>query len=221
MIATSKAKPKVGVIGSGNVGQALATGFARCGYKVRLGSRTPDSEKLRAWVAASGKGVSTGTFAEAASFGEVLVLSTLGSATEEAIDLAGPSNFRGKLLIDTTNPLDYLNYNPPGLLLGITDSLGERVQRKLPLANVVKCFNTVPYGQMFRPTIKDVEMLICGNDKSAKAQVTNLLHEFGWMGAIDIGGIEGSRWMEALVPLWVRTCIALKTRDVVFKALRP
>jgi hypothetical protein len=221
MTATSKAKSKVGIIGSGNVGQALATGFAKCGYKVKVGSRTPASEKLRAWAVASGKGSSTGTFAEAAAFGEILALSTLGSATEEAIDLAGPSNFRGKVLIDTTNPLDFLNYNPPGLFLGITDSLGERVQRKLPLANVVKCFNTVPYGQMFKPTLKDVEMLICGNDKSAKQRVTNLLLEFGWKGAIDIGGIEGARWMEALVPLWVRTCIALKTRDVVFKALHP
>jgi 8-hydroxy-5-deazaflavin:NADPH oxidoreductase len=218
---TSKAKPKVGIIGSGDVGQALATGFARCGYEVKVGSRTPDSEKLRAWAAASGTGSSTGTFAEAAAFGEVLVLSTLGSAAEEAIDLAGPSNFGGKLLIDTTNPLDYSKGMPPGLFFGVTDSLGERVQRKLPSAKVVKCFNTVPYGQMFKPTIKDVEMLICGNDKPAKDWVADLLLEFGWKGVLDIGGIDGARWLEALVPLWVRTRIALKSRDVIFKALRP
>ncbi|MGA2199067.1 MAG: NAD(P)-binding domain-containing protein [Nitrososphaerales archaeon] len=221
MIATSKAKPRVGIIGSGNVGRALATGFARCGYEVKIGSRTPDSEKLRAWVAASGKGSSTGTFAEAAAFGEVLVISTLGSAAEESIDLAGAPNFGGKLLIDTTNPLDYSKGMPPGLFLGVTDSLGERVQRKLPSAKVVKCFNTVPYGQMFKPTFKDVEMLICGNDKHAKEQATAMLMEFGWKGALDIGGIDGARWLEAFVPLWVRTCASLKTRDVVFKALRP
>jgi hypothetical protein len=77
---------------------------------------------------------------------------------------------------------------PPGPLLGIIDSLGERVKRKLSLANFVKCFNTVPYGQMFRPAFKDVEMLICGNDKRAKEQVTDLLVEFGWKDALDIGG---------------------------------
>jgi len=220
MSTSGTRKPKVGIIGSGAVAQALGRGFASSGHETKLGSRTPDSEKVRAWVAATGMGASSGTFAEAAAFGEVLVIATLGSAVGEAIALAGPTHFGGKLVIDTTNPLDFSKGMPPGLFLGITDSLGEVVQRKLPSAKVVKCFNTVPSGQMFKPTFADVEMLICGNDKIAKGQVANLLQEFGWEGTIDIGGIDGARWLEALVPLWVRTCTALKSRNVVFKALR-
>jgi hypothetical protein len=220
MVANGARKAKVGIIGSGAVGQALGRGFARTGHEVKLGSRTPESGKLMTWVDGAGEGASTGTFADAAAFGEVLVIATLGSAVEEAIDLAGPTRFGGKLLIDTTNPLDFSKGMPPGLFLGVTDSLGEMVQRKLPSAKVVKSFNTVPSEQMFNPSFKDVEMLICGNDRIAKGQVADFLREFGWKGVIDIGGIDGARWMEALVPLWVRTCVAVNSRNVLFKALR-
>ena len=210
---------KVGILGSGDVGQALGIGFASRGHDVMIGSRTPGSDKLKAWVRRAGKRVSTGSFAEAASHGSVLVLATLGTAAEEAIKLAGPSNFRGKLLIDVTNPLDFSKGVPPGLFVGTTDSLGERIQRKLPETKVVKCFNTVGNSQMVNPTYKDVEMLICGNDKAAKEEVTKILRELGWKGAIDIGGIEGARWLEALVPLWVRVGIALNNWNNVFRVL--
>jgi len=210
---------KVGILGSGDVGQALGRGFASRGHDVIVGSRTPDSNKLKAWARKAGKGASTGSFADAASRGSVLVLATLGTAAEEVIDLAGPSNFRGKLLIDVTNPLDFSKGMPPGLFVGTTDSLGERIQRKLPETMVVKCFNTVGNSQMVDPTYKGVEMLICGNDKTAKEEVTKILKEFGWKGAIDAGGIEGARWLEALVPLWVRVGIALNNWNNVFEVL--
>ena len=210
---------KVGVLGSGDVGQALGRGFASRGHSVMIGSRTPDSGKLKAWARKAGKGASTGSFAEAASHGSVLVLATLGTAAEQVIDLAGSTNFKGKILIDVTNPLDFSKGMPPGLFVGTTDSLGERIQRKLPQARVVKCFNTVGNSQMVGPTYRDVDMMICGNDKAAKREVTKILKEFGWKGAIDIGGIEGARWLEALVPLWVRVGIALDNWNNVFKVL--
>jgi len=206
-------------LGSGVVGQALGSGFASRGHEVMIGSRNPGSDKLKAWVTKAGKKGSTGTFAQAAAFGTTLVLATLGGAAEEAIDLAGPSNFQGKLLIDVTNPLDFSKGMPPGLLFGTTDSLGERIQRKLPGAKVVKCFNTVGNSHMVDPTYRDLEMLICGNDKAAKDAVRKILAEFGWKGAIDVGGIEGARWLEALVPLWVRVGIALNNWNNVFKVL--
>ena len=209
----------VGILGSGDVGQALGRGFASRGYNVMIGSRTPSSDKMKAWVSKAGKGASTGSFAEAATYGSVLVLATLGTAAGEVIDLAGPQNFRGKLLIDVTNPLDFSKGIPPGLFVGMTDSLGEQIQGKLVQARVVKCFNTVGNSQMVDPTYKDVEMLICGNDKKAKDEVTRILKEFGWKGAIDVGGIEGARWLEALVPLWVRVGIALNNWNNVFKVL--
>jgi len=209
----------VGILGSGDVGQALGRGFASRGYNVMIGSRTPSSDKMKAWVSKAGKGASTGSFAEAATYGSVLVLATLGTAAGEVIDLAGPQNFRGKLLIDVTNPLDFSKGIPPGLFVGMTDSLGEQIQGKLVQARVVKCFNTVGNSQMVDPTYKDVEMLICGNDKKAKDEVTRILKEFGWKGAIDVGGIEGARWLEALVLLWVRVGIALNNWNNVFKVL--
>ncbi len=164
--------------------------------------------------------VTAATFPDAAKHGDLLVLCCLGQAAEDVIKSAGAKNFDGKILIDVTNSLDFSKGMPPGLLYGTADSIGERVQKLLPKAKVVKCFNTVPNSQMFNPKFKDTEMLICGNDAASKEQVTKIVKEFGWGGTIDIGGIENSRWLEALVPLWVRVGASLNTRDHVFKVLR-
>ena len=205
----------VGIIGSGDVGRALGRGFASRGYGVKIGSRTPGSEKLKEWVRNTGRNSSTGSFAEAAAYGDILVLATLGTAAEDAVRMAGKTNFDGKIVIDATNPLDFKG-NSVGLFVGTTDSLGEQIQRNLPKAKVVKCFNTVGNSQMVNPKSKEGEMLICGNDVAAKEKVASIVKEFGWKGAIDVGGIEGARWLEALVPLWVRVAMKFNTRDHVF-----
>ena len=147
-----------------------------------------------------------------------MVLATLGTAVERVIDLTGEGNFDGKVLIDVTNPLDF-NGKSVGLFVGTTDSLGERIQTRLPKAKVVKCFNTVGNSQMVNPRHKDGEMLICGNDAGGKEQVAKIVKEFGWKGTIDVGGIEGARWLEALVPLWVRVGAKFNSRDHVFAVL--
>ncbi len=210
---------KVGILGSGEVAKALGRGFASHGNSVKLGSRTPDSEKLKVWRKEVQGETSIGTFAEAASYGDTVVFAVLGTAVDDAINLAGPKNFTGKVVIDTTNPLDFSKGSPPGLFTGLTDSLGERVQRRLPQAKVVKCFNTVPNSRMVNPGDKTVEMLICGNDLEAKRQVVQILKQFGWAGAIDLGGIAESRWLEALVPLWVRTAASTNNWNSMFKVL--
>lgn len=210
---------KVGILGSGEVGKTLGRGFASHGHSVKIGSRTPDNEKLKEWRKEVKGDTSTGTFAQAAAYGEVLVFAPLGSAIEEVIGLAGPSNFVNKVVIDTTNPLDFSKGMPPGLFTGPNDSLGERVQIKLPEAKVVKCFNTVPNSRMVNPGDRNAEMLICGNDAEAKKRVGQILKEFGWAGAIDIGGIKEARWLEAFVPLWVRTAASLNSWDAMFKVL--
>ena len=209
---------KVGILGSGVVGQALGRGFANRGHPVMLGTGSPGSDKLLEWVQSTGKNASTGSFAEAAAFGDILVFATLGSAVERVIELAGKENFSGKVLIDVTNPLDFSGKSV-GLFVGINDSLGERIQRWLPKAKVVKCFNTVGNSQMVNPRHKDGEMLICGDDAAAKEQVAKIVKEFGWKGAIDVGGIEGARWLEALVPLWVRLGAKFNSRDHIFAIL--
>ena len=212
---------RVGILGSGPVGQVLGKGFAEHGHDVLLGSRSPGKPDLEKWKRATQGKVSTGTFAEAAAHGELLVLCCLGSASNEVIDLAGERHFDGKVLIDATNQLDFSQGMPPGLLFGVSDSLGERHQRKLPRARVVKCFNIVPNSVMIHPEVHGVAptMMIAGDESDAKSKVVEILREFGWPGAIDIGGIKEAWWLEALVPLWVRVAAKLGNFDVAFKVL--
>lgn len=210
---------KVGVLGSGDVGRTLGKGFASHGHSVKLGSRSPDSEKLKVWKKEAQGETSTGSFADAAAYGDIIVFAPLGSAVDEVVQMAGPSNLSGKIIIDTTNALDFSKGMPPGLFTGLNDSLGEKIQRMLPQSKVVKCFNTVPNTRMTSPGDKSAEMLICGNDPEAKKQVVQILKQFGWAGAIDIGGIKEARWLEALVPLWVRTANSVNSWNAMFKVI--
>jgi len=131
---------RIGILGSGEVGRKLGTGLAGLGHQVKLGSREPDQDKLKQWAKDAGPKATTGTFAEAAVFGELAILATLWSGTENALHLAGPENLKNKVLIDATNPLDFSSV-PPTLAVGHTDSAGERVQRWAPGARVVKALN--------------------------------------------------------------------------------
>ena len=209
---------RVGVLGSGDVGRALAAGFAGLGHDVKIGSRDPG--KLSAWAETAGPHVSTGTFAETAQFGDILVLATLGIATEEVIRLAGENAFDGKVVIDTTNPLDFSRGVPPVLSIGHTDSLGEVIQRRLPKARIVKAFNTVGNTLMVNPQLQGgpPDMFICGNDDDAKKIVTQICQHFGW-GVIDIGGIEGSRYLEPMCLTWVLHGFRSGTWQHAFKML--
>jgi len=213
---------KVGILGSGDVATALGTGFVTLGHPVMLGSRTADNPKAAAWAKGThGKG-STGTFADAAKFGEVVVLATLGVATPEAIRMAGPSHFDGKVVIDATNPLAFSAQGLPSLAIGHTTSAGEVHQKALPKAHVVKAFNTVGNALFFRPSLPGgpPTMFLCGNDAAAKKTVEGILHDFGWLSVVDIGGIEGSRELEAMCILWVKSAIGLRDFKVAFKLLR-
>lgn len=206
----------VGILGTGEVGQVLASAFIELGHDVKMGSRTGDSAAARGWAEARGPKASQGTFAEASSFGELVVLAVRGLAAEAVLTSVGPSTFEGKLVIDTTNPLDFDKGMPPPLAFGHTDSAGERVQRLLPGAHVVKAFNTVGSLHMFRPNFPQGRpaMFICGNDAAAKAKVTSLLADFGWDTA-DIGAIDGSRFLEPMCLVWVRYGIGRGSFDHV------
>lgn len=194
---------RVGVIGSGAVGRALAAGFASRGHEVTIGTRDPEgNDELQAWAAQHG-GVAIGHFAAAAEAGELLVLATRGVAVEQAIETAGPQHFAGKVVIDATNPLDPDGDRAALAVSGPADSGGERVQRTLPDARVVKCFNTVNNALMVDPGFDPRRpMFIAGDDAEAKAAVAEILDSFGW-DALDVGGIEQARQLESLVLLWV------------------
>lgn len=209
---------KIGILGSGNVAKALGSAFIALQHDVKLGSREP--QKLKEWREASGPNALAGTFAEAAQFGEIVVLATLGVATANAIELAGKGHFSGKLVIDTTNPLDFSS-GGPRLSVGHSDSGGEQIQRAIPDARVVKCFNTVGAPHMFKPDFKGgpPDMFICGNDEGAKKKMAELLHEFGW-NTVDIGGIDGSRHLEPMCMVWVLSAMKAGTWNQAFKLLK-
>lgn len=195
---------KAGIIGSGPVGQVLAKAFLDEGYEVMLGTRNvakPELEKFRKENAA----INIGDFAQTAQFGDMIVLATAGLVAEEAINLAGLTNFSGKIVIDATNPIAK---EPPanGVLkffTSLNDSLMERIQQLLPEAWLVKAFNSVGNGLMYRPGFKGgpPSMFICGNDDEAKKKVTAILRSFGWE-AEDMGKAEAARVIEPLCILW-------------------
>lgn len=211
---------KVGILGTGDVGQALGHGFLAIGAQVMLGSRSAGNDKAVQWAQKEGEQASTGTFADAAQFGDILVLATLWTATESVLQLAGPSHCAGKILIDATNPLSF-GPSGPQLAIGHTDSAGEQVQRWLPDTQVVKAFNTVGWPLMFRPDVVGgpPDMFIAGNDAAAKTKVTEILTEFGW-GTVDLGGISASRYLEPMCMAWVAHYMHTKSGNHAFKFLR-
>lgn len=209
---------RVGVLGSGDVGKVLAAGFASLGHEVKIGSRDP--EKLREWATSSAR-LSTGSFADAAQFGDILVLATLGAAAADAIQLAGLDAFDNKVVIDATNPLDFSKGMPPTLFVGTTDSLGEQIQRLVPKARVVKAFNTVGNAHMINPQFPGgpPDMFLCGNDAGAKKIVSQICEAFGW-GVVDIGGIVASRYLEPMCMTWVLYGVRNSSWNHAFKLLR-
>jgi predicted dinucleotide-binding enzyme len=211
---------RIGVLGSGDVGRTLGAGLRARGHEVMLGTREPGSVKAKAWIEEAGHGASAGTFAEAARFAELAILATAWSGTENAIRLADPRNLEGKVVIDATNPLAM---GPSGLILAVAgnDSGGERVQRWLPGARVVKAFNTVGSLHMVDPQFPGgpPDMLLAGDDGEAKRTVGEIAASLGWP-VIDLGGIEASRYLEPFAMVWITHAIRTKSRGHAFKLLR-
>jgi predicted dinucleotide-binding enzyme len=207
---------RVAVLGTGIVGRTLATKLVELGHEVRMGSRTPDNAAAAEWVAATGESASQGTFADAAAFGELILNCTGGGVAFEALTAAGEGNLEGKTLLDVSNPLDFSKGRPPTLSVCNTDSVGEQIQRAFPDARVVKGLNTMNYEVMVDPAIVPGEhdVLICGNDEGAKAEVNELLQSFGWSSEriLDLGDITSARGLEMYVALWLRLAGAFGTR---------
>lgn len=215
---------KVGILGSGDVGRKLADGLIEIGYEIKIGTRDPTKENIVQWVHnhATDKKASVGTFADAAAFGELVIIATLWDGIVNAIKLANPTkNFMSKIVIDVTNPLDFSKGMPPKLAIGHTDSAGETVQRLLPNAKVIKTLNIVGNPHMIRPdfTCGPPTMFICGDDEKAKKMVIEtILTPFGWE-TIDIGGIEGARLLEPLAMLWILHYFRTNNGNHAFKLL--
>lgn len=207
---------KIAVLGTGMVGDTIGSRLIELGHQVMMGSRSATNEKATAFVARHKAGASTGTFAQAAAFGEIIFNCTKGEASITALKAAG-SALDGKIIIDLSNPLDFSKGMPPSLIpsLSNTNSLGEEIQRTFPTAKVVKTLNTMWCGLMVNPNMiggGDHTNFMCGNDADAKAKVKSLLSEFGWkdQNVLDLGDISASRGMEMYLPLWLRIWGAAK-----------
>jgi predicted dinucleotide-binding enzyme len=192
----------IAVLGSGVVGETLARGFLSRGHSVMRGTREP--AKLADWKKSAGDKASVGTFAEAARFGDVVVLAVKGTASEEAVALCGGA-LAGKTVIDATNPI--ANAPPVDGVLqyftGPNDSLMERLQKKEPKAHFVKAFSCVGNAFMIDPDFggQKPTMFICGDDAGAKGEVKAILDAFGW-DTVDMGTVVAARAIEPLCMLW-------------------
>ncbi len=194
---------KIGILGSGMVAKALGNGFLKNGDSVMLSSRTP--EKLAEWKAEAGEKAHTGTFAEAAGFGEILVLAVKGLIATQVLEMSGPTNLDGKIIIDATNPRG--TESPENGVLkfftNLDESLMERLQKAVPSAHFVKAFNSVGSAHMINPSFKEgrPSMFICGNNDQARKRVSEILDDFGW-DVEDMGKAEAARAIEPLCILW-------------------
>lgn len=215
---------KIGILGTGMVGNAIGSKLVALGHTVTMGSRTAGNEKAVAWVAQAGNGAAAGTFADAAAHGEIVFNCTGGMVSLAAVEAAGADNFAGKILIDVSVPLDFAKGFPPALGFRGDDSVGEQLQRALPATRVVKTLNTVNCNVMVNPALLpgDHDIFVGGNDADAKATVTGILKDwFGWKSVVDLGDITTSRGTEAYVLMWVRLYGAMGGPDFNIRLVRP
>jgi len=229
---------KISIIGTGNVGQTIASKLIELGYDVMLGTRNVQ-EKLSAtakdaygnppfseWNRSNAR-AKLGTFEEAAVSGELIINATNGGSSIAALKMAGAKNLAGKILIDISNPLDFSKGMPPSLLPGLnnTNSLGEEIQKTFPDTKVVKTLNTMWCGLMVNPEMignGDHINYISGNDPDARAEVKKLLKKFGWKdeSLLDLGDITGARATETVLPIWLRVMGAINTGAFNFRLVR-
>ena len=226
---------KIAIIGTGTVGRTLASKLVELNHDVTIGTRNV-VDKLTStakdnygnpsfveWHKANSK-IKLGTFADSASFGEIVINATNGSNSVTALIQSGTKNLTAKVLIDIANPLDFSNGMPPSLLPGLnnTNSLGEEIQKTFPDTMVVKTLNTMWCGLMVNPKLignGDHINFISGNNEEAKIKVRKLLHQFGWTdeNIVDLGDITAARATESLLPIWLRIMGVTKSGAFNFK----
>lgn len=188
---------KIGVLGTGMVGNAIASKLVALGHHVMMGSRTADNVKAVAWIETAGPRATSGTFADAAAFGELIFNCTMGASSLEALRAAGDANLDGKIVVDLANRL---SPGGPG-----SESLGEQIQTTFPRAKVVKTLNTINSELMVNPgkLPERHTVFLSGNDSDAKKKVRELLQAFGWTDVVDLGDIATARATEGYLPLWL------------------
>jgi len=224
----NKTNMNIGVLGTGVVGETIATALIEKGHSVRIGSRSANNEKAGEWVKKLNNHASQGDFNDAAAFGEIVFLCLNGVHALDAVRSIDANSINGKTVIDVTNPLDFSKGMPPRLLDGLHSSTspGEEIQKALPGAKLVKTFNTVNCDVMVNPELingGDHTLFVCGNDTDAKNKVKHFLVDtFGWKAEnlLDLGGIQSARGTEAYVPFWVMVMQAVGTPVFSIKVVK-
>lgn len=199
---------KIAVLGTGNVGDTIGSKLIEVGHTVMMGSRTADNEKSKAFEAKHNGMASSGTYADAAAFGEIIFNCTAGVGSVEALKMADEKHLHGKIIVDIANPLDFSKGMPPSLAICNTHSLGEEIQNTFPHTRVVKALNTMWCGLMVNPAMingGDHSAFVSGNDVEAKETVKEILKSFGWAenNILDLGDITRARSTEMYLPLWL------------------
>lgn len=223
----------IAVLGTGMVGQALAGRLDEIGHTVVVGTRDPEATAARTEPDATGgapfgswhtdhAGVALSTYAEAAAGADLVVLAVSGGVAHDVLTLAGAENLAGKPVLDISNPLDFSAGFPPSLFVKDTDSLGEQLQAAFPGAHLVKSLNTLNATLMVDPASlgESSTVFVAGDDADAKATVVGLLESFGHDDVIDLGGIDGARGTEMLLPIWLRLMGTLGTASFNVKIVR-
>jgi predicted dinucleotide-binding enzyme len=211
---------KIGILGTGMVGETLGTKFVQLGHQVKMGSRTANNDSAAKWVKAAGANASQGTFADAASFGEIAFVCLKGAVFLEVAKTLNPTALAGKVLVDVSNPLEFSD-GTMTLSICNTNSLGEQVQKALLSAKVVKTLNTVNCEVMVDPAKGgNPTMFLCGNDADAKKKVTDLLKSMGWRDIIDLGDITKARGTETMMHIWMNLFGLFGSPHFGFKVVR-
>lgn len=225
---------QIGILGTGIVGQTLGLRLVQLGHLVMLGTRDPsqldepkgrgpDARTLRDWLALAESRASVGTFRDAAAYGELVINALSGALSLEVLQAVGDRVLEGKTLIDVSNPIDFSRGFPLTLFVKDTDSLGEILQRAFPNVRVVKTLNAMTAALMVNPQVVgngNHTVFLSGNDPNAKAQVAELLREFGWQDILDLGDISTARGTEMMLSIGHAVMRALSPAEIAFKVVR-
>lgn len=217
---------KIAVLGTGMVGQAIGARLIELGHTVMMGSRTANNDNAVSFVNKHPGGrARAGTFAEAASFGELVFNCTKGIESLNILKSTGEKNLDGKILVDISNPLDFSKGMPPTLSVCNTESLAEQIQAAFPGLKVVKSLNTMNCSIMVNPGLVnggDHHVFMSGNDPEAKIEVSEILKSFGWkaVNIIDLGDIKTARGTEMMLPVWISLFTSTGSGAFNFKIVR-
>ncbi|MFN6955029.1 MAG: NADPH-dependent F420 reductase [Acetobacteraceae bacterium] len=204
---------RIAIIGTGNVGSAIARGLRGKGHAVTLGARDPGDAAVAAL--ATEVGATVAPPAQAAAAADLVILALPWAAAEAAVAALG--DLAGRIVIDCMNPLGMVD-GALGLTIGHGTSGGEMVQRWLPGAQVVKTLNQVGAEIMARNDHLPQRpvMFMAGDSEAAKAQVAGLLGDLGFA-PLDAGDITKARLLEPFGMVWINQALFRgKGRDWAF-----